>query len=204
LPLLHAVRRLTISPARFPLPPATCLLATRFAAVARQWLVRPEDLPAALQQAKPASRATSPSPAALGSGNLMGLLILVKGGRIFIRAHGSGCSQKLKPRRGCLPLRGTLGSELEPHLPYLKIQVGSGVGQIWRARPVILGKSGVRASRRLRHWSCCTQIADEDGAPVGPRFWCHSPRIYCSATRGIPSRKRLHFIDRYEGLSQMG
>jgi len=99
LPLLLAVRGLAVASARLPLPPPARLLAARRTAIPCQRLLGPEDSAAAFQQTDPAPGTTSPPPP-LASENSSGILIFGRSWRIFIRAHGSGCSQKLKPRRG--------------------------------------------------------------------------------------------------------
>jgi hypothetical protein len=100
LPLLLAVRGLAVASARLPLPPPARLLAARRTAIPCQRLLGPEDSAAAFQQTDPAPGTTSPPPPPLASENSSGILIFGRSWRIFIRAHGSGCSQKLKPRRG--------------------------------------------------------------------------------------------------------
>jgi hypothetical protein len=60
LPPLLAVRGLTMPLPRLPLPPTARLVAACVTATARHRLPRPEDSPAALRQAHPAARPTSP------------------------------------------------------------------------------------------------------------------------------------------------
>ena len=105
LPLLLAVRRPTITSPRLPLPPLPCLLPTRLAAIAGHRLLGPEGLLTALQQTPPRSRSASRALSALPR---RGPLILERICRIFRRAHGRWCSQKLMPRRGTSLLSGAL------------------------------------------------------------------------------------------------
>jgi hypothetical protein len=100
LPLLLAVRGLAVAAPRLPLPPPVRLLAARRTAIPCHRLLGPEDSPAAFQQTDPAPRTTSPPPTPQTSEHASGSLIFGTNRRIFIRAHGSGRSQKLKPRRG--------------------------------------------------------------------------------------------------------
>src|SRR5208337_5628175 len=85
---------------RLPLPPPARLLAARRTAIPCHRLLGPEDAPAAFQQTDPAPGTTRPPPTPPASQQASGSLIFGTNRRIFIRAHGSACSQKLKPRRG--------------------------------------------------------------------------------------------------------
>jgi hypothetical protein len=104
-PLLLAVQGLTIASPRLPPSPPAGFRLARLTAIARQRLLGPENLPAALQQTPPPARSASRALSALPR---RGPLILERICRIFRRAHGRWCSQKLMPRRGILLLSGAL------------------------------------------------------------------------------------------------
>ncbi len=100
LSLLRAVRPLAVAAPRLPLPPPARLLAACRTAIPCHRLLGPEDAPAAFQQTDPAPGTTSPPPPPPASPPASGSLIFGTNRRIFIRAQGSACSQKLQPRRG--------------------------------------------------------------------------------------------------------
>jgi hypothetical protein len=122
LPLLLAMRGLTVSLPRLPLPPPVCLVAAGLAAITSHRLLRSKDSPTALEQTGSTAGATDPSALPSDLGSSSDALILGKTWGILIRAHGSGCSQKLKPEWTSLPfgaLSASLSSRttavLEPH-----------------------------------------------------------------------------------------
>lgn len=105
LPLLLAALGLAVAMPRLPLPPSPGLPPASIAAVARQGAAGSEPPLASLQQTNPTSRTANwVSPPRSSDA---AVLIFSGSWTIFTRAHGRSCSQKLKPRRGRYPLRGS-------------------------------------------------------------------------------------------------